>query len=61
MKIRVSLIRVGLLIAIIFMFGINFAETTHSPGPPFQAQDTAKKTIHNVHSAKDSGTSDAQT
>ena len=32
MKIRVLLIRVGLLIAIIFMFGINFAETTHSEG-----------------------------
>ena len=32
MKIRVLLIRVGLLIAIIFMFAINFAETTHSEG-----------------------------
>ena len=32
MKIRLLLIRVGLLIAIIFMFGINFAETTHSEG-----------------------------
>lgn len=32
MKIRVLLIRVGVLIAIIFMFSINFAKTTQSEG-----------------------------